>query len=220
VFLLVRSQWIWPNRSLGTSLALDYGTRRRRNKRKNSQEFSVARGQATVCIESLARQSSGPRGSDGGRAIRFDDWEQELRDFDILVSSTAAPHAVVTKAKIEPILCRRRARPLFMIDLAIPRDVEPTVCQLDNVYVYDLDSLRAIADRTLETRKKEMDTCDSLIKQHVCDFEGWLSRASVRVNAPSNPRRSTTLPWTVPAPPVYGAPPFALDGFPGVHPIR
>ena len=156
----------------------------------------------------------------GGRAIRFDDWEQELRDFDILVSSTAAPHAVVTKAKIEPILCRRRARPLFMIDLAIPRDVEPTVCQLDNVYVYDLDSLRAIADRTLETRKKEMDTCDSLIKQHVCDFEGWLSRASVRVNAPSNPRRSTTLPWTVPAPPVYGAPPFALDGFPGVHPIR
>ena len=156
----------------------------------------------------------------GGRAIRFDDWEQELRDLDILVSSTAAPHAVVTKAKIEPILCRRRDRPLFMIDLAIPRDVEPTVCQLDNVYVYDLDSLRAIADRTLETRKKEMDACDSLIEKHVCDFEGWLSRASVRVNAPSNPRRSTTLPWTVPAPPVYGAPPFALDGFPGVHPIR
>src|SRR3981189_384824 len=99
----------------------------------------------------------------GGRAIRFDDWEQEFRDLDILVSSTAAPHAVVTRAKIEPILRMRRDRPLFIIDLAIPRDVEPTVHELDDVYVYDLDSLRAIADRTLETRKKEMDACNSLI---------------------------------------------------------
>jgi glutamyl-tRNA reductase len=119
----------------------------------------------------------------GGRAIRFDDWEQEFRDLDILVSSTAAPHAVVTRAMIQAILCRRRDRPLFVIDLAIPRDVEPTVRQLDNVYVYDLDSLQAIADRTLETRKKEMDTCDSLIKKHVCDFEGWLNRTSERASA-------------------------------------
>jgi len=140
----------------------------------------------------------------GGRAIRFDDWEQEFRDLDILVSSTAAPHAVVTRAKIEPILRMRRDRPLFIIDLAIPRDVEPTVHQLDDVYVYDLDSLRAIADRTLETRKKEMDACDSLIEKHVCDFEGWLNRAFERANAPSNPRRSTTLAWTVPSPPGYG----------------
>jgi glutamyl-tRNA reductase len=117
----------------------------------------------------------------GGRAIRFDDWEQEFRDLDILVSSTAAPHAVVTRAKIEPILRMRRGRPLFIIDLAIPRDVEPTVHQLDDVYVYDLDSLRAIADRTLEARKKEMNACDSLIEKHVCDFEGWLNRASERV---------------------------------------
>jgi len=76
----------------------------------------------------------------GGRAIRFDDWEQEFRDLDILVSSTAAPHAVVTRAKIEPILRMRRDRPLFIIDLAIPRDVEPTVPELEAVYVYDLDS--------------------------------------------------------------------------------
>jgi glutamyl-tRNA reductase len=82
----------------------------------------------------------------GGKAIRFDDWEQEFRDVDILVSSTAAPHVVVTRAKIEPTLRMRRDRPLFIIDLAIPRDVESTVHQLDGVYVYDLDSLRTIAD--------------------------------------------------------------------------
>jgi glutamyl-tRNA reductase len=128
----------------------------------------------------------------GGRAIRFDDWEQEFRDLDILVSSTAAPHAVVTRAKIEPILRMRRDRPLFIIDLAIPRDVEPTVPELEAVYVYDLDSLRAIADRTLETRKKEMDACNSLIEKHASDFEFWLNRASERVISPAAIERPQT----------------------------
>jgi glutamyl-tRNA reductase len=73
----------------------------------------------------------------------------------------------------------RRDRPLFIIDLAMPRDVEPTVDQLDGVYVYDLDSVRAIAHRALETRKKEMDACDCLIEKHVCDFEGWLNPGTV-----------------------------------------
>src|ERR1700731_2432219 len=128
----------------------------------------------------------------GGRAIRFDDWEEEFRDLDILVSSTAAPHAVVTRAKIEPILRLRRDRPLFIIDLAIPRDVEPTVPELDAVYVYDLDSLRAIADRTLETRKKDMDVCNSLIEKHASDFEFWLNRASERVISPAAIERPQT----------------------------
>jgi glutamyl-tRNA reductase len=129
----------------------------------------------------------------GGRAIRFDDWEQEFRDLDILVSSTAAPHAVVTRAKIEPILrMRRRDRPLFIIDLAIPRDVEPTIHELDDVYVYDLDSLHAIADRTLEARKKEMEACDSLIEKHVCEFEAWLNRPSERMIPPAAIERPQT----------------------------
>jgi glutamyl-tRNA reductase len=128
----------------------------------------------------------------GGRAIRFDDWEQEFRDLDILVSSTAAPHAIVTRAKIEPILRMRRDRPLFIIDLAIPRDVEPTVHELDDVYVYDLDSLHAIADRTLETRKKEMETCDGLIERYVCDFQVWLDRSPQREIPPAAIERRQT----------------------------
>jgi glutamyl-tRNA reductase len=128
----------------------------------------------------------------GGRAIRFDDWEQEFVDLDILVSSTAAPHAIVTRAKIEPILRMRRDRPLFIIDLAIPRDVEPTVHELDDVYVYDLDSLHAIADRTLETRKKEMEACDSLIEKYVWDFQVWLDRSSERVVPPAAIERRQT----------------------------
>jgi glutamyl-tRNA reductase len=79
----------------------------------------------------------------------------------------------------------RRDRPLFIIDLAIPRDVEPTVHELDDVYVYDLDSLHAIADRTLQARKKEMDACDSLIDRYVNDFQVWLNRAPERVIPPA-----------------------------------
>jgi glutamyl-tRNA reductase len=71
----------------------------------------------------------------GGRAIRFDDWESEFRDLDVLVSSTSAPHAIVTRAKLEPVLKSRRDRPLFIIDLAMPRDVDPAVHEMDGVYV-------------------------------------------------------------------------------------
>lgn len=112
----------------------------------------------------------------GGRAIRFDDWESEFRDLDVLVSSTSAPHAIVTRAKLEPVLKSRRDRPLFIIDLAMPRDVDPAVHEMDGVYVYDLDSLRAIAGKTLEARKREAETCDSLIEKHVRDFEVWLNQ--------------------------------------------
>jgi glutamyl-tRNA reductase len=121
----------------------------------------------------------------GGRAIRFDDWEGEFQDLDILVSSTAAPHAIVTRATLEPVLRMRRDRPLFIIDLAMPRDVDPAVHEMDGVYVYDLDSLRAIAGRTLETRKKELEACDGLIEKHVHDFEIWLNRIAERMVAPA-----------------------------------
>src|ERR1700722_8501735 len=121
----------------------------------------------------------------GGRAIRFDDWEEEFRDLDILVSSTSAPHAIVTRAKLEPVLRMRRDRPLFIIDLAMPRDVDPAVHEMDGIYVYDLDSLQAIAARTLEARQKEAQSCDGLIEKHVHDFEVWLDRIADGAVAPA-----------------------------------
>jgi glutamyl-tRNA reductase len=121
----------------------------------------------------------------GGRAIRFDQWEEEFRDLDILVSCTAAPHAIITRAKLEPVLRMRRDRPLFIIDLAMPRDVDPAVHEMDGVYVYDLDSLQAIAARTLEARKKEAEACDEMIEKYVQDFELWLSRVPERAIAPA-----------------------------------
>jgi glutamyl-tRNA reductase len=114
----------------------------------------------------------------GGRAVRFDQWEQEFVEVDILVSSTSAPHWLLTVAKLEPIMRRRRQRPVFIIDLAMPRDVEPAVHQLDGVYLYDLDSLEGMAAKGLEARKREADRGEQLVLGHVRDFGEWLERAS------------------------------------------
>jgi glutamyl-tRNA reductase len=120
----------------------------------------------------------------GGRAIHFEDWEQEFGDLDILVSSTAAPHAIITLEKLMPVLRTRRHRPLFMIDLAMPRDIEPAIHKLDGVYLYDLDSLKSMAERTLEVRKQEAENCDRLIELHVHDFQLWIERTQQSGLAP------------------------------------
>jgi glutamyl-tRNA reductase len=112
----------------------------------------------------------------GGRAIHFEDWEQEFRNLDILVSSTAAPHAIITLDKLAPFLRARRHRPLFMIDLAMPRDIDPAVHKLDGVYLYDLDSLQSMAERTLAVRKRVSEQCHQLIEYHVQDFQQWIKR--------------------------------------------
>jgi glutamyl-tRNA reductase len=126
----------------------------------------------------------------GGRAIHFEQWEQEFRDLDILVSSTAAPHVIITVDKLTPILRTRRHRPLFMIDLAMPRDIDPAVHKLDGVYLYDLDSLQAMAERTLEVRRIEAENCHRLIEHHVQDFQLWIER----VQPPSFPPMAVELP--------------------------
>jgi glutamyl-tRNA reductase len=119
----------------------------------------------------------------GGRAIHFEDWEQEFRDLDILVSSTAAPHTIITLDKLAPFLQARRHRPLFLIDLAMPRDIDPAVCKLDGVYLYDLDSLQSIAKQTLAVRQQESEKCLRLIEHHVQDFQLWIERCSHGISA-------------------------------------
>ena len=96
----------------------------------------------------------------GGEAVPFGEWEEPLHDIDILVGSTAAPHPVLTREKLEPVMKQRRNRPLFVIDLAVPRDVEPAVNALDGVYLYDIDSLQAIAEQSMEVRRKELSLCE------------------------------------------------------------
>lgn len=127
-----------------------------------------------------------------GRAIRFEQWEAEFANLDILISSTAAPHPILTREKLAPMMHGREHRPLFIIDIAVPRDVEPEVNAIEGVYLYDIDSLQSIARHSLEIRRREMSLCEGMISQEVTDFEIWMeSLALGPENRPDQGRAKT-----------------------------
>jgi glutamyl-tRNA reductase len=110
----------------------------------------------------------------GGKAVHFDEWAREFAGIDILIGSTSAPHHVLSRAQLETVMETRPDRPLFCIDLAVPRDIDPAVNALDGVYLYDIDSLQAIASESMEVRRKETVLCEKLIDVHVREFGQWM----------------------------------------------
>jgi glutamyl-tRNA reductase len=117
----------------------------------------------------------------GGRAVSFDDWASEFEKVDIVISSTAAPHHILDRAKLEPLMKLRRNRPLLLIDIAVPRDIDPEVNFLENVYLYNVDDLQTIADDYLKQRKEEIARCEVIIGERVKALLGHMShrRASL-----------------------------------------
>ena len=110
----------------------------------------------------------------GGKAIHFENWSEDFPVVDILIGSTAAPHPVVTVEKLAPLMRSRLDRPLFCIDLAVPRDFEAAVNNLEGVYLYDIDSLQQIAEQSMAVRRQEVAVCVQMIDRHVQDFNAWL----------------------------------------------
>jgi glutamyl-tRNA reductase len=106
--------------------------------------------------EALARELD-------GEAIHFDDWPKEFSRIDIVISSTSAPHHLITRRSLAPLLSARGSRPLLLIDIAVPRDIDPEVNQLDEVYLYNVDDLQAIADEYQRLRREELDVCERII---------------------------------------------------------
>jgi glutamyl-tRNA reductase len=102
----------------------------------------------------------------GGRAVSFHDWGAEFERIDIMISSTAAPHHILTREQLGPLL-HRRNRPLLLIDIAVPRDIDPEVNGLENVYLYNVDDLQAIAQDCLRQRRDEMVRCIDLIRARI-----------------------------------------------------
>jgi len=134
----------------------------------------VSRGVGTVIVANRTFDRAARLAEEiGGMAVHFDNWHNAFDNVDILICSTAAPHPIVTREKIEPLLKRRDGRPLFIIDLAVPRDAEAALNELDGVYLYDIDSLEEIVRQSLEVRRAEVVRCEKLIDQHVAEFVGW-----------------------------------------------
>jgi glutamyl-tRNA reductase len=102
-------------------------------------------------------------GAFAARAIPFDEVAAALPDYDVAVCSTAAPEAVVTRAMVALAMRQRAARPLFLIDLAMPRNIDPVVAALPNVFLYNLDDLAKIAEENLALRQAEMERVRALL---------------------------------------------------------
>src|SRR5882724_5042323 len=112
----------------------------------------------------------------GGRAVHFEDWAREFAGIDIVISSTSAPHHIIDRARLEPLMKLRKNRPLLLIDIAVPRDIDPTVNFMENVYLYNIDDLQGIADNYLKQRKEEIVHCERIIREKVEALLGHSTR--------------------------------------------
>jgi len=101
----------------------------------------------------------------GGRAVPFERWADDFAEVDIVISSTSAPDYILDRQRLEPLLPRRSRRPLLLIDIAVPRDIDPEVNFLENVYLYNIDDLQAIADDYLKQRHQEVARCEQIIRE-------------------------------------------------------
>ncbi|MBM3879570.1 MAG: glutamyl-tRNA reductase [Verrucomicrobia bacterium] len=103
----------------------------------------------------------------GGQAVPFDRWADEFARLDIIISSTSAPHFILDRPKLAPLLPLRPNLPLLLIDIAVPRDVDPAVNQLENVFLYNIDDLQTIANDALRQRQEELARCNIIIRDKV-----------------------------------------------------
>jgi glutamyl-tRNA reductase len=108
-----------------------------------------------------------------GQAIRFEEITEHLRTVDIIISSTGAPGVVITREMVKPVIRARRNRPIFFIDIAVPRDIDPEINRLDNAYVYDIDDLKGIIEENIEDRQKEAVKGERIIDEAVIRFREW-----------------------------------------------
>ena len=112
-------------------------------------------------------------------AVPLDEAWESFDDADIVLCSTAAPHAVVTWERVAPAIARRQGRPLCILDLAVPRDVEPAVAQLENVFLYDIDDLQAAAAQAAAGRRHDIPAAERIVSEEVERFWSWYGGLAV-----------------------------------------
>lgn len=115
-----------------------------------------------------------------GRPIPFDELIQRLPQADIVISSTGATEAVIRAKDVRPVLKQRKHRPMFFIDIAVPRDIDPDVNALDNVYLYDIDDLKEVVEENMAQRRDEADKARSIIEDETDSFGIWLQSLDLK----------------------------------------
>jgi glutamyl-tRNA reductase len=115
-----------------------------------------------------------------GMACSLDQMMERMEEVDIVISSTGAPGYVLTREQLQPILQKRKSRPLFMMDIAVPRDLDPDIGELPNVFLYDIDDLEAIVATSLQERRKEAVKIEQMIDSEMQIFDQWTKTLGVR----------------------------------------
>jgi glutamyl-tRNA reductase len=114
-----------------------------------------------------------------GSPIKFEEMFTSLSEADIVISSTGAPEYVVKRDQLKAVLRKRRSRPLFFIDIAVPRDIDPQINRLSNTYVYDIDDLRGVIDENIEDRQREAIKGERIVEEAVVNFRKWYDSLDV-----------------------------------------
>lgn len=114
-----------------------------------------------------------------GEARTINELQNSLKEADILISSTGAKDFVITKEMVARVEKQRKGKPLFMVDIAVPRDLDPQIAELENVFLYDIDDLEGIVEANLKERQKAAEKIMLMIEKEIVDFKHWLGMLGV-----------------------------------------
>ena len=140
----------------------------------------VARGVSTVFVANRRYDRAiGLAQRFGGNAVRFEELPEQLELADIVVSATNSPHHIVERDDITQVMATREGRPLLLVDIAVPRDIEPACREISGVSLHDLDDVQQIVERNTSGREAEAKRAEQIIEVEVDRFERWLASLEV-----------------------------------------
>lgn len=114
-----------------------------------------------------------------GEAVRLEDFDQRLMEADIVLCSTGAPHYLVTSDQIAQALEQRRNRPMFLIDISVPRNIDPAITEIDNAFVFDIDDLEAVAETNMQERQREALRAEAIVALEAERFAASLAEGNL-----------------------------------------
>ncbi|KKO19417.1 MAG: glutamyl-tRNA reductase [Candidatus Brocadia sp.] len=114
-----------------------------------------------------------------GQAIKYELLGEYLAKADIIISSTSAPHYVIHANQVKDAIRHRRGNPMFLLDIAVPRDIEPEIANIDNVYLYNIDDLQSVVSQNIDERTREVEKCRAIIEEEVEHFMARLEEMKI-----------------------------------------
>lgn len=139
----------------------------------------ASQGSRLVVINRSPEKADALAAEHGGTARLYEQLTAELVRADVVITSTSSPRFVITTEALDPVVRARKGRPLFLVDIAVPRDVDPRVASMGNVFLYDVDDLQKVASANLAARRREAEAAEAIVHQEVEQFERWRQSLSL-----------------------------------------